>query len=305
MAVRDINWKCPGEFTIVKCGACNLAYLSPAPAPEEFPIYYPPRYYTRASGTVRVTEDRRRWLERGFAYRADILERFQKPGKMLDVGCGDGHMIEHLKRRGWDVSGAEMSAAACDYAVRELKLAPGSIHCGNFLELPLPENSFDLITLYDVLEHMADPAAVIARCRALLRPAGGIFMQAPNFGSAGRRIFGQWWIHLDAPRHVVHFTPASLAGFMNGWDIVRLRTATGLSASYINGYSDSLRHWIRHFFPRMEAAPASGARQEPDMPAVAARNPWVGAERFCFSIIGAIADTLGVGEMIQLYARKR
>ena len=301
---EDINWKVPGNFTIVKCMACGTVYLSPAPEQKEFEKCYPEKYYTRASGNVRVTEAHKLSLEKGFLYRADIMERFVKIGKMLDVGCGDGYFIAFLRKRGWDSWGAEISEAACRHAINELLLEKDKVLCGDFLKISLPGNCFDLITLFDVLEHMPDPATVLKRCSELLKPGGGIFIQVPNFNSAGRRIFGKYWIHIDAPRHLIHFTPASLRLFMKGWEIMSEKTETNIRQKYISGYSDSLRHFIKHLLSPATQSPALTPQDRRNSES-SFRNPLVSLERMAFKAAGDFADAFDSGEMIQLYARKR
>jgi len=301
---EDINWKVSGNYTVVKCQICRTVYLSPAPEQNEFKKYYPEKYYTRASGNVRVTEAQGLALEKIFSNRAEILERFIKRGRVLDVGCGDGLFIAFLRKRGWDSWGAELSETACRYAVNELLLEKDKVLCGDFLKISLPGSYFDLITLFDVLEHMPDPATVLKRCSELLKTGGGIFIQVPNFNSAGRRIFGKYWIHIDAPRHLIHFTPGSLRLFMKGWEIIDKKTATDLRQKYIGGYSDSLRHFIKHLLSSLTKSPASMSHDGRN-PESSFRNPFVSLERMVFKGAGDVADAFGLGEAIQLYARKR
>jgi 2-polyprenyl-3-methyl-5-hydroxy-6-metoxy-1,4-benzoquinol methylase len=301
---EDLNWKVSGNFTIVKCMACGTVYLSPAPEEKEFKKYYPEKYYTRASGNVRVTEAHRLSLEKNHSDRAHILERIVKRGKVLDVGCGDGYFIAFLRKRGWDSWGVELSETACRYAINELQHEKDKVLCGDFLKISLPGNYFDLITLFDVLEHMPNPATVLKRCSELLKPGGGIFIQVPNFNSAGRRIFGKYWIHIDAPRHLTHFTPASLRLFMKGWEIMSEKTASNLRQKDILGYSDSLRHFIKHLLSSATKSPASTPQDERNSESPF-RNPFVSLERMAFKAAAAAADAVDLGELVQLHARKR
>jgi predicted SAM-dependent methyltransferase len=151
---------------------------------------------------------------------------------------------------------------------------------------------------------MPDPATVLKRCSELLNPGGGIVIQVPNFNSAGRRIFGKYWIHIDAPRHLIHFTPASLRLFMKGWEIMSEKTATNLRQKYISGYLDSLRHFIKHLLSPATKSPAS-TPQDARNAENSFRNSLVSLERMTFKAAGDVADAFDSGEMIQLYARKR
>lgn len=302
--VADLNWKQAGTFTIVRCGSCGTVYLSPAPTLEEYAGIYPPEYYSHAGLVSEPSEKDKRYFERGFIDRSKTLESFRKPGKILDVGSNRGFMLARLKSRGWDTWGAEISAPACDYAVNALGLDKEKIYCGDFLSMDIPEGGFDMITLFDVLEHMENPRAVLEKCRKLLKPGGGIFLQVPNYNSAGRLLFGKYWIHLDAPRHLTHFTTSSLKGFMRGWEVVSVRTGTSLNVKYISGYSDSLRYWIRGL-RRGADAPKPKPAERPSGAAPASHNPLVGVERAATKAAAAVLSAAGLGEWIQLYARKK
>jgi 2-polyprenyl-3-methyl-5-hydroxy-6-metoxy-1,4-benzoquinol methylase len=304
MVARDINWKSPGEFSLVRCDACGLVYLSPAPEVHEMDQFYQPQYYTRASGAVAVTDEVKKRLIEGFTYRWNGLSRRCPRGRLLDVGCGDGHFLAFMRQRGWEVWGSEISEIACRYAVATLGMPVERILCGDFLTAPLPEASFDLVTLFDVLEHLDRPREVLRKCGRLLKPGGVLFLQVPNYGALGRRLFGAYWIHIDAPRHLVHFTRRTIAPLLRDWEVLEVRTATSLGAPYVNGYSDSVRHFIR----RGKVSHTSGdvVRKESDsprrlpVPLRALKLMEVAISR----VVGWCADAVGQGEMIQVYARR-
>ncbi|MDA8244175.1 MAG: class I SAM-dependent methyltransferase [Elusimicrobia bacterium] len=303
MTAYDINWRTSGDpFTLVKCSSCGAVYLSPAPEGHELPDFYPERYYTRASGGVRVTDDMLRGMEEGFRSRLRTLSALGPPGALLDIGCGDGHFIAFMRRHGWDVWGVEMSAAACDYAVTALRLPGERVIRGDILKAALPAGRFDLITLYDVLEHLPNPGAVLEVCRRLLKPGGKIFVQVPNIDSLGRRVFGPFWIHIDVPRHITHFDVKTLRRLFAGWDEVLISTKTDIGIPYIPGYSDSFRRWLRSVRPSPGMAARPGAADDrPSLLRRAARA----LERRLSKLIGFCADMAGAGEMVQFYARKR
>lgn len=299
----DLNWRTSAEgFSLVRCTACGTVYLTPAPEEGELDKYYPPRYYTRASGAVEVTEAVKRGMEAGFRYRLRTLSSLGPAGTMLDIGCGDGHFISFMRRQHWDAWGVEISTSACSYAVEKLGLPPDRVICGDILKAPLPAGRFDLITMYDVLEHLPDPGAVIGACEKLLKPGGYIFIQVPNIDSLGRRLLGPYWIHLDAPRHISHYGVKTLRLLFRGWEDVQAVTRTDTGIPYIPGYSDSFRRWLWRNRPAGEPpGPAAPAGERVTLLRRTSRL----IERGVSKLIGRCADMAGAGEMVQLYARKR
>ena len=124
------------------------------------------------------------------------------PGRVLDVGCGRGVLLQEFRRRGWEVQGTELSESAASYARQTLKIP---VEIGDLEAIGFPPNYFDAITLWHVLEHVADPRALLAEIRRILKPDGVLLVAVPNFGSLEARVSKDKWFHLDVPRHVTHF----------------------------------------------------------------------------------------------------
>jgi 2-polyprenyl-3-methyl-5-hydroxy-6-metoxy-1,4-benzoquinol methylase len=170
--------------------------------------YYPPGYYGSQSSNrfPSIVE----WLQDAlYQWRARRLEVLNggKPGRVLDVGCGRGLLLAQLRQRGWEVQGTELSEQSAAYP-RDVLGIP--VHIGDLADLHLPSEQFDAVVMWHVLEHVPDPAVVLAEVARLLRP-GGIFLVAvPNFGSLEARFTRDKWFHLDVPRHLNHYTPAVL-----------------------------------------------------------------------------------------------
>jgi len=128
------------------------------------------------------------------------------PGRLLDVGCGSGAYGASLIRLGWRVDGVEPDAGAAARA----RMQGVRVQQTGVEEADLPEEAYDVITLWHALEHMDAPVAALRRLRRALREDGLLIVEVPNRAGWGARVLGEFWYHWDLPRHRVHFTPASL-----------------------------------------------------------------------------------------------
>jgi len=186
-------------FDVAICPGCNTGWTTPVPG--NLDPYYPRTYRRYNAWVARV-------LSVLYGWRVSRWCRlYPKPGAALEMGCGDGVMLHALRSRGWEVCGTErteaMAATARDrYGIR-MYVDPEGPQAGH--------DRFDLIILFQVLEHLSDPVAALKRAAALLGDGGRIVVGVPNRAS-WQAAFGRGaWFHLDVPRHLVHFTPAALA----------------------------------------------------------------------------------------------
>jgi SAM-dependent methyltransferase len=195
-------------FEVGTCGACGLSVTSPQPSGEALGRYYPPAYHGKSLGSrfPAPVEALQRLLYRG---RAAAVERVAggRPGRVLDIGCGRGHLLDAFRRRGWTVQGTELTEHSASFPRNVLGLP---VHIGPGEALPFEPGSFDAVVMWHVLEHWPDPRVAIAEAHRMLRPGGVYMVGVPNFGSFEARLTRAGWFHLDVPRHLCHLTTASL-----------------------------------------------------------------------------------------------
>jgi SAM-dependent methyltransferase len=129
-------------------------------------------------------------------------------GRLLEVGCGAGVLLERMKDRGWEVRGIEPDGRAAALAARAV--GEDAIHTGDLADAPFSVESFDAVVLFHVIEHLLEPRDALDRCRRYLVPGGRLVIATPNIHSLGRRWFGPHWLHWDPPRHIQLYSPRSL-----------------------------------------------------------------------------------------------
>jgi len=187
------------KFAVRRCSSCGVGFTDPQP--PEMGMYYPHRYRQYA-GPVQFA------LRTFYGLRVRQWHRgMGRPGRVLEVGCGNGWMLKGFADHGWTVVGVERSIQQVRHARAHFGLP---VFVGDLSTLRTG-SQFDLIVIFQVLEHVLDPVGILRDCRRLLRPQGTLIVSVPNLESWQAQLFGGRWFHLDVPRHLVHFTPESLA----------------------------------------------------------------------------------------------
>ncbi len=160
---------------------------------------------------------------RGFrAARVRLAMRLMPAGaSVLDVGCGRGLFLAMMRERGYRVRGTELSATTAANAYPGVPIEPGELVPGRF-----EPGAFDLISIWHVLEHMRRPDVALAAAHEALGENGRLLIAVPNYASWQARLGGEHWFHLDVPRHIHQFSPATLRRLVerHGFDIERLST---------------------------------------------------------------------------------
>jgi SAM-dependent methyltransferase len=201
------------EFQVRRCAGCGLA--STVPQPSSMDAYYPAAYRSYGGATLRTLRLLYARKVRGW------MRRLPERGRALEVGCGAGWMLRALRDRGWRVLGSErtIDGARTAAAANQIPVFVGS------LDALGSSARFDLIILFQVLEHLAEPMVTLRQSADLLAPGGVMVVAVPNFSSWQARVLGRSWFHLDVPRHLHHFSPPVLAAAFEtvGLKVVRTR----------------------------------------------------------------------------------
>jgi 2-polyprenyl-3-methyl-5-hydroxy-6-metoxy-1,4-benzoquinol methylase len=199
------------NFTLHLCGACHCLFLSPMPGADEIAAFYPSQYWWNSqqkTGALKKLET----IYRKLALHGHISFIVRAAGNrtgldLLDVGCGSGTLPGLLKQRGFQPVGVDFSAEAARVAETEngVRVFVGSLEQAKF-----PDECFDMVTLFHVMEHVSEPRGVLAEVSRVLKPDGVIVLQVPNIDSWQFKAFGAKWYGLDIPRHVIDYSRQSI-----------------------------------------------------------------------------------------------
>lgn len=196
---------------LLTCQNCQLVFYTPRPTPEELVDFYDRQSYRQDYEQSTMSDKNfsiNRYKELKQIIKKYNSELFNKSDRtFLDIGCGLGDLLGLAMNDGWQVTGTEISSKAANQATQNLG---SQIFTGDILSLDIPENSFDLITIYHVIEHLIDPIPTLEKIRSLLKPEGIAFIETPNIGSLGARIRGKEWSHIIPPEHITYFDLKSL-----------------------------------------------------------------------------------------------
>jgi 2-polyprenyl-3-methyl-5-hydroxy-6-metoxy-1,4-benzoquinol methylase len=238
----------PGTFSVVRCTTCGLLYLNPRPTERSIGAFYPDDYYAYMGGAAapsptlrnrikRVVRGSRAlsaaavWLPmlrdaaRDAPIRDDVAEWIPQ-GRVLDVGCGSGRILDTMSDMGWEVFGVEPDAAAASRA----RTRGHRVFCQSVTE-PLPEKiEFDVILVSHTLEHVHSPRRALTLLHSVLRPGTGrMVIEVPNADSLFTQLFQGLATAFDTPRHLYLYTPATLERFLvdTGFTIHGVRHRSG------------------------------------------------------------------------------
>jgi 2-polyprenyl-3-methyl-5-hydroxy-6-metoxy-1,4-benzoquinol methylase len=218
---------CPENgLGLVQCQNCGFVYVSPRPDAEELYALYGETYfhnndsgvvgysdYIRDEANIRKTA-RRRLMQ---------LEQFIAPGSLLDVGCATGFFMDEASQRGWTVEGLDVSSFGVDYGRSHFDL---NTHQGALTALDLPGDSYDLVTMWDVIEHVPDPTAYVNEAARLLHSGGVISLATPDVDSLPARLAGRRWVGFKlSEEHVYYFSVKTLSQMLTqaGFEVVNVR----------------------------------------------------------------------------------
>ena len=223
-SVVDTNQGVPGKWDILQCQACGLGILDPMPSPEDISSYYQDNFYSKEEQCRFNPLVEALRLGFGSLRTWGLRSLVRTPGRVLDYGSGAGHFVTAMKRLGWDVASVDIAnqddipTLGRDTVVME----------GEKPHIDYPDNYFDVVSLWYVIEHVISPRETLKEVRRVLKPGGTLLLAQQDFASIQAKVFGPNWLILDPPRHLYQFDKVNLTRLCNeiGFSLKKVERAS-------------------------------------------------------------------------------
>lgn len=230
-------------FPIWHCGSCTARFTQDIPEKEDIGSYYQSDNYISHSDTKEGLVNRLYHRIRAITLRSKrnliTSQSGLSKGRLLDIGCGTGAFLHAMKESGWSIQGLEPDPGAREKAANLYGLDVQPIEA---LE-SLSPGSFDVITLWHVLEHVYDPSAYVVEFKRLLKPGGLLVVAVPNYTSYDAESYGAFWAAYDVPRHLSHFSPQSMQLLMKKGGLeVKAMKPMWFDSFYVSMLSERYQH---------------------------------------------------------------
>jgi SAM-dependent methyltransferase len=248
----DYEYRLPGSFHIARCRSCRLLLQNPRPSFDEILRYYTEEYEPyRKVGSSLVQKVRDYVLLKP---RVELYRRLiGSTGRILDVGCANGELLNHLRRRGaWELWGVEPNKAVVSIALNEgVRIIPTLLEAAR-----IPDESVDLAIMNHVLEHLPDPRRTVSSLFRALKPGGYFVGEIPSPNCLERFVFQKYWGGFHLPRHLTFFSAYNIKSFLisMGFQDAQIR-GTMQASNWVLSFSNFLKanHYseglIRAFHP--------------------------------------------------------
>ena len=218
-------------YRLLRCQSCNAVWLASPPRPMEMWQHYTEDYH-RAIVTAGEGAAADRWSP-----QVKLISQHKSGGALLDIGCSSGGFLSTMVSPSWKLYGIEMEESTAE---RARATTGAEVFVGDAVAAPFQPESFDVITCFDVLEHVYSPREFLTKALEWLKPGGIFYSMMPNIDSWEARAFGPYWFGLELPRHLSHFSPRSLRYLMShlGFEEVLVKTP---AVSYMERSADYVR----------------------------------------------------------------
>ncbi|OGW41049.1 MAG: hypothetical protein A2Y97_13230 [Nitrospirae bacterium RBG_13_39_12] len=193
------------SYEIIICPGCRLWITQPFPDQEHLDSLYSTNNYRKHHSRFVLPAEKIVEFFRKLRCRR-IKNLFYK-GRILDIGCARGLFLSLMREEGWKTFGLELNDNTAHHARNVIGL---DVKSGNLSDAHFGVQSFDVITIWHVLEHLSDPILTINECNRILKKGGKLVIAVPNTESLQAKISGRFWFHLDIPYHLYHFNVRNL-----------------------------------------------------------------------------------------------
>jgi 2-polyprenyl-3-methyl-5-hydroxy-6-metoxy-1,4-benzoquinol methylase len=235
------------SFVIVQCENCSFKFTNPRPDEASIGRYYASEEYISHSNTSSGLTNKAYRVVRSITLRQKValINKFvPQKGRILDYGCGTGHFLEACEKNGWQIAGFEPNEVARKQAN---ELTGNKVEGADITKFE-PE-SFDMITLWHVLEHIHQLNDTVKKILALLKPQGYLLIAVPNADSLDAQKYKENWAAYDVPRHLYHFNQQTMKRFLKKHKMELVKTLPmKFDAYYVSLLSEKYKNGSPNYF---------------------------------------------------------
>jgi SAM-dependent methyltransferase len=282
--VPDRHYGIKGNFTLDKCKNCGLVFLNPMPTEKELTAFYPQESYYSYHIDIFKKNPIKDFFKKLFLMDNSVKEpKFNKPGKILDIGCGNGWVLYQFKLKGWEVYGVEPSKIGSEIGNK----AGLNIFNGELLSASFDNLKFDYVRSNHSFEHIHNPNEIINEIHRILKSNGKLLIGIPNINGINAKIFNKYWYYLGAPVHTFNYCEKTITEILNknGFKIEKINYNSNWSGVlgsiqiYLNRKNQKISHdgFLVNFMPL----------------------------RFLFNVIAKTQNLFKVGDCIEIIAVKK
>jgi SAM-dependent methyltransferase len=197
------------KYNVFECLSCQTWITSPNPSMEELSKLYSTGNYRAKTGKrfIPILEKIIHFLT---VRKRNRIKEYVSGGRILDIGCGRGLFLNLMEQDGWIITGHEFDEKSASYAINNYGI---DVHTGD-LKGKFEEESFDVVNINHVLEHMKKPGETLSECNRILKKGGLLVVAVPNIDSLQAKFGKKAWFQLDIPFHLYHFSSKGLVGLI-------------------------------------------------------------------------------------------
>lgn len=238
------------SFKIVKCSGCGFRFTNPRPKAEELGKYYESSEYISHSDSRKGLFASIYQLVRKYTLgrKLAIISRYAKKGEILDIGCATGQFLHFMDQHGWKTTGIEPDEKTRARAINEYGL---QVYPEEKLNT-FTNSTFDVITMWHVLEHVSELNGRVKQLKNLLNPMGTLIIAVPNCDSYDAKKYNAFWAGYDLPRHLYHFTKPDIKLLFDKYGFtVETILPMKFDAFYVSLLSEKYKSGKMHWMPAL------------------------------------------------------
>lgn len=276
-------------YQIAQCKVCHFILTNPSPDSHQLNIYYKKfGYKIGFNNEYLIRQDSIRTLK-------NLKKLGYDAGLLLDIGCGAGFFLDEAREFGWEVRGVDTSEITTNYGKNKLKL---KIIRTNFLNYKFSKSKFRVITLIQVIEHLANPNPLIKKIGQIIKKGGILYIATPNIESNLAKVLKKDFNYMTPPEHIAFYSPKTLERLLlnNGFKVIKINT---ISCSF--DFASIVKHFIKRTVLLKDDEKSEGRIT------VGIKNPSIGSILLNSLISPLFSSLMNInhgGSIVEIYARR-